>query len=584
MIKLFKYFRKNDLIKIILSLIFISTQVWLDLKVPDYMSEITRLIQMGKNNTEQILTQGGYMMICVLASVTASIFVGYFAANVAASLARKLRSILFDKVLNFSAREINKFSTASLITRSTNDITQIQFIITLGLQVMVKAPIMAVWAIYKIHGKGFEWSLATFIGVCILCCFTLFTLLFVLPKFKIMQSLIDDLNLISRENLLGLRVIKAYNAEKYQLDKFEKNNSVLTKTQLFTSKSMSFLFPIINMILNGLTLAIYWIGAYLINNASLEDKFVIFSNMVVFTAYAVQVIMAFMLFGMIFVMLPRAQISAKRINDVLDENISIKDGNLNINNTELKGCIEFKNVNFKYADSEDYILKNINLKINQGETVAFIGATGSGKSSLIQLITRFYDVIDGEVLVDGINVKDYNLEKLYEKIAYVPQKSVILKGSIKSNINYGKNNETNIDKALKEAIEISQVSEFYEKLDGKENFKVAQRGENLSGGQKQRLSIARALFKKPEIYIFDDSFSALDFKTDKTIRKNIKENTKDATCLIVAQRIGTIFDADKIVVLNDGEIVGIGKHQELLKTCKIYKEVALSQFKEEELG
>lgn len=584
MVKIFKYLKAKEWRQVIISLIFIVAQVWLDLKLPDYMSTITRLVQTPGSAMSEIWKQGGFMLLCAFGSVASAIIVGFFAARIAASFSQRLRSMLFSKVDSFSTNEINQFSTASLITRSTNDITQIQLIITMGLQMIIKAPIMAVWALSKIAGKGVEWSIATGISVLLLVVATTLIMIFVMPKFRKMQTLTDNLNKITRENLTGLRVVRAYNAESYQEEKFEKANKELTQTHLFTSRGMAIVMPMMNMVMSGITLAIYWIGANLINNAVAMDKLAIFSNMVVFSAYAMQVIMSFMMFAMMFILLPRASVSAKRINEVLDTVPSIIDGTEHSGKPGIVGEVEFKNVSFKYPGAADYVLKDISFTVKQGETIAFIGSTGSGKSTLINLVPRFYDTTEGEVLVDGVNVKDYVGESLYNKIGYVPQKSVLFKGTVNSNVNYGENGkDAATEDEIKKAVSVAQGTDFVESMNMQYEADISQGGLNLSGGQKQRIAIARAVCRKPEIYIFDDSFSALDYRTDRTLRSALKEETAGVTSMIVAQRIGTIMDADQIIVLNDGVMVGKGTHKELLSSCKVYKEIALSQLSEEEL-
>lgn len=585
MLKLIKYLKSKEWWEVGFCLIFVVVQVWLDLKLPDYMSEITRLVQTPGSELNEILNVGFYMVICALGSLASAIIVGFFAARVAASFSQTVRSTLFNKVESLSMTEINQFSTSSLITRSTNDITQIQMFITMALQLAVKAPIMAVWAIIKISGKGFEWSIATGVTVAILMILVIVITIFVIPKFKKMQILTDNLTRITRENLTGLRVVRAYNAEDFQSEKFEVANTALTDNTLFTNRAMSLMMPVINISMSVLTLSIYWIGANLINVAQATEKLGLFSNMVVFSSYSVQVIMSFMMLVVIFIMYPRASVSTKRINEVLDTVPTIVDGDLTEGLDNVKGEVTFKNVTFKYPDAEEYILKNINFTVKQGETVAFIGSTGSGKSTLINLVPRFFDVTEGEVLVDGVNVKDYKQENLFNKIGYVPQKAVLFKGTIRSNVAYGDNGKDieYTDMEVKKAIEIAQSKDFVEQMDGQYDALVAQGGSNVSGGQKQRISIARAICREPEIYIFDDSFSALDYKTDKILRSELKEQTKGVTSMIVAQRIGTIIDADQIVVLDEGEVVGKGTHRELLKSCDVYREIAMSQLSEEEL-
>ena len=583
MLKLYKNLTKKEIMCIIISLILIVIQVGLELKMPDYMSAITRLVQTEGSSMKDIIEQGIYMLLCAGGSLITAIIVGFFAATTASSFAATLREILFKKIFKLGVNEMKKFSVSSLITRTTNDITQVDMIIGLGLQMMVKAPIMAVWAILKILNKGFEWSVLTGVCVLVLMATVITLMIIVLPKFSKVQKLIDKINGVGGENLLGIRVIRAFNAEEFRAGKFEEVNNDLTSIQMFNQRMFAIMHPMMNLVMHGLTLGIYIIGTILIMNAGMSDKITIFSNMVVFSSYGMQVIMSFLMLAMIFMMVPRAMISAKRINEVLDEKITIKEGKFD-KETEEKGTIEFKNVSFKYPDADEYVLKDINLKVEKGETVAFIGSTGSGKSTLINLIPRFYDVTDGEILVDGINVKKYKTETLNNKIGYVSQKAVLFTGSVKDNVAYGHNGgEEPTEEDVKEAIKIAQAREFVEKMNDKYNSHIARGGTNISGGQKQRLSIARAIARDPEIYIFDDSFSALDYKTDSVLRSELKKYTKEATNIIVAQRIGTIINADKIVVLDKGECVGIGTHKELLKNCEVYKEIALSQLSEEEL-
>ena len=583
MFKLFKHFDKKDISFILICAVGVVIQVWLELKMPDYMSTITRLVQTEGSEMHDILQNGAYMLACAAGSLSTAILTGYFASRVAATLSLKVRKLLFSKVESLSLHEVKAFSTSSLITRTTNDITQIQMFVGMGMQVMMRAPIMAIWAITKILNKGFEWSILT-AGCVMVLLITIFIMLkVVIPKFKVIQTLTDKLNGITRENLTGIRVVRAFNAESYQEDKFDYANKELTETQLFTQYGMACLMPIMNLVMYGLTLGIYFIGAYLIHDALMADKITIFSNMVVFSSYAMQVIMAFLMLALIFMILPRAQVSAKRINEVLETDVSIQEGTFN-HKTEQKGCVSFKNVSFKYPDADDYLLKNISFEAHTGDTIAIIGMTGSGKSSLINLIPRFYDVSEGEVLVDGINVKDYTEQCLHNKIGYVSQKAILFDSSIKENIAYGDNGKGPISlEKVKEAIEVAQGKEFVEQMDDTYDAHIAQGGTNVSGGQKQRLSIARAIARDPEIYIFDDTFSALDYKTDATLRKALKKYTKDATTFIVAQRIGTILNADKIIVLEDGEIVGMATHKELLQSCAIYQEIAYSQLSKEEL-
>ena len=583
MIKLFKNFKVKDYVVIFISVILIFMQVWLDLKMPDYMSEITILVKTEGSKMADILKNGGYMMACAFGSLVSSIFVGYLIANLSASFSLTLRKKLFDKVLSLGLNEVNNFSTSSLITRTTNDITQIEMFVGMGLQMLIKAPITAVWAITKILNKSYVWSTLTAVAVLILLSVVISLIIIVMPKFKIVQKLIDKLNSVTRENLNGIRVIRAFNAESFQENKFEGVNNKLTNQQLFNQKAFAIMSPMMYLVMNGLALSIYFVGAKMIDGALMADKITLFGDMVVFSSYAMQVIMSFLMLAMIFMILPRASVSASRINEVLDTNSSIINGNLKALRTNEVGTVEFKNVSFKYPDAEEYILNNISFKANRGDVVAFIGSTGSGKSTLVNLVPRFYDATSGEVIIDGVNIKDYDLETLYNKISYVPQKAVLFNGTVKSNITYGKSLNSISDDDIVSASKVAQAYEFISKMDDKFDSHIASGGTNISGGQKQRLSIARAIARNPEIYIFDDSFSALDYKTDSDLRRALKKHTKNATCLIVAQRIGTIMHADKIIVLDNGKCVGIGTHKELLKSCKVYKEIALSQLSEEEL-
>lgn len=584
MIKLLKNLTKKEWFLALISLILIIVQVWLELKMPDYMSEITVLVQTEGSQMSDIIKNGAYMLGCAFGSLVSAVIVGYLVATVAANFSKSVRKKLFDKVEDLAISEVKGFSTSSLITRTTNDITQVQMLVAMGLQLMIKAPITAIWAITKILNKSWQWSMATGIAVLILLTVISILTIIVMPRFKIVQKLTDKINGVTRENLTGIRVVRAFNAENYQENKFEDVNTKLTNQQMYNQKKFAIMQPIMYLVMYFLTLAIYFIGAYLIRDASMVNKLGLFGDMVVFSSYAMQVIMSFLMLAMIFMMSPRAQVSANRINEVLDTDITIKDGNINTNKTNEVGTVEFKNVSFKYPDADEYLLKNISFKANKGETVAFIGSTGSGKSTLINLVPRFYDATEGEVLVDGVNVKDYTQEFLHNKIGYVPQKAVMFNGTVNSNIAYGDNGKGEIsEEKIKKAIEVAQGKEFVEKMDEKYDTHIAQGGTNVSGGQKQRLAIARAIARSPEIYIFDDSFSALDYKTDFLLRKALKEYTKDATSLIVAQRIGTIMNADKIIVLEDGVSVGMGTHKELLKNCDVYKEIALSQLSKEEL-
>ena len=569
MLKIFRYLKKKEWLMIAISMIFIVSQVWLDLKLPDYMSEITKLIQTEGSKISEVIAAGAKMLVCAVGSMLMAVIVGYFAAKIAAGFAQRLRLLMFKKVTDFSMEEINRFSTASLITRSTNDITQIQMFIAMGLQVMIKAPILAVWAICKILGKSWQWTAATGGAVAFLMLIIAIVIIFALPRFKVIQNLNDNLNRVTRENLTGIRVVRAYNAENYQQRKFEKANEELTENHLFTGRVMSIMSPSMTIIMSGISLAIYWIGAYLINKADMMNKINIFSDMVVFSSYAIQVIMAFTMLTMIFIMLPRAAVSANRLNEVLNTKPKIIDGNKISEGNE--GTIEFRNVSFKYPDAAGYVLRNINFKANKGDTVAFIGSTGSGKTTLVNLIPRFYDATEGEVLVDGINVKEYKLEELNNKLGYVPQKAVMFSGTVSSNVAYGENGTDGYtEQNIRQAVDIAQGTEFVEKMENQYEALIAQGGANISGGQKQRLAIARAVCRKPEIYIFDDSFSALDYKTDRILRSALKRETADVTSIIVAQRIGTIKDADQIIVLDNGEIAGAGTHSELLKNCEVY--------------
>lgn len=580
MTKLLKEFNKKDYFLVLVCTLLIIFQVWLDLRLPDYMSEITKLVQTEGSKMSDILSQGGYMLLCALGSLISAFIVGYLTSYISATFSQKTRKTLFTKVQSFSMEEIKKFKTSSLITRTTNDITNIQMFISMGLQMLIKAPITAVWAILKILGKNYKWSIATFIAVVVMLS-VIGTLMFiVLPRFKIVQKLIDNINDKTRENLTGVRVIRAFNAEKYQEDRFEEGNEKLTNTQMFNQRMMSIMSPTMYLIMNLLPLSIYVIGAGLINSAGMFDRLNLFSDMVVFSSYAMQVIMAFLMLAMIFVMYPRASVSVERIMEVIDTKTKITDGEF-LGNTKLKGEVEFKNVSFKYPDADEYVLKNISFKAKKGDTLALIGSTGSGKSTIVNLIMRFYDVTEGEILIDGKNIEEYKLDALYKKIGYVPQRAVMFNGSVKYNISYGDKKVS--EKDMKNAARIAQASEFIDKMPKGYDANVSSGGTNISGGQKQRLAIARAVAKDPEIFVFDDSFSALDYKTDYTLRKELKKNAKDKTNIIVAQRIGTILNADEIIVLENGFVKGCGTHAELLKKCKVYKEIALSQLSKEEL-
>lgn len=586
MLRIFKNFRKQEVVLALFSVVFVVAQVWLELKLPDYMREITSLITTQDSAMHDILIAGGKMLLCAFGSLLVTILVAVCASRIASNFSAIVRGKLFDKVQSFSMEEIGRFSTASLITRSTNDVTQVQMLIVMGLSIMLRAPIMAVMAILKIVDKSWQWTLSTGVAVVVLLVVVIICVSLCMPKFKRLQSLTDDINQVTRENLTGLNVVRAYNAEAYQEEKFEKVNEDLTDTHWFTSKTMAFMMPTIMMIMNGLSLAIYWIGAVLINDAQdMQGKFSLFSDMVVFSSYAMQVVMSFMMLVMIFIMLPRASVAAKRILEVLDTEPSIEDGTRDTFPVMKDGEVEFKDVSFKYPDAEEYVLEHISFSAKKGETIAFIGATGCGKSTAINLIPRFYDVTDGEVLVDGVNVKEYTQEALHNKIGYVSQKAILFSGTIADNVAYGENGKapaTQEDIAM--AVKVAQASEFVEKKDQGYAGYVAQGGSNFSGGQKQRLSIARAIARQPEILIFDDSFSALDYKTDRILREALRKECKDATKIIVAQRIGTIRDADKIIVLDDGQIAGMGTHDELMKNCEVYQEIAYSQLSKEELA
>ena len=584
MFKLLKVLNKKDAFRILLIIALVVCQVSLELRMPDYMSEVTVLVQTAGSKMVDILTNGAFMLACALGSLMFMVFTKYHTSSLAATFSMKIRKKLFTKVCNLSINEIKDFSTSSLITRTTNDIGQVQMLIGIGLMHMVKAPITAAWAISKILGKSTEWSIATAVAVAILLTVIGILISIVVPRFKIVQKLIDKVNSVTRENLNGIRVVRAFNAEKYQQDKFEDVNNKLTNLQLSNQKAFAFLDPVMTMVMHGVTLSIYFIGAILIMNSPAAGKIGIFGDMVVFGTYATQVIMSFLMLTVTFVMFPRAAVSAKRINEVLDTDITVKDGELKENTTKERGTVEFKNVCFKYPDADEYLLKDISFRAEKGETVAFIGSTGSGKSTLINLIPRFYDATEGVVLVDGVDVKKYSQEFLYNKIGYVSQKAVIFDGTVNFNVAFGDNGKEKKPKKIKEAIEVAQAKDFVESMDEGYETELAQGGTNISGGQKQRISIARAIAREPEIYIFDDSFSALDYKTDSNLRKALKEYTKDATSIIVAQRIGTIMNADKIIVLDQGVMVGQGTHKELLQNCEVYKEIALSQLSEEELA
>lgn len=582
MFKLLKYTTRKERCFAVIALIFVILGVWLDLKLPDYMREITQLVQTQGSQLRDVLNAGGKMIICSLSSAGTTIVVGYTVAQVAAGFAKTLRNKVYCKTIDFGKEEISKFSNASLITRTTNDVMQIQMFIAMGLQAIARAPIMAAWAAFKIAGKSWQWTTATVVAVIILIMVMITISCLVIPRFKIMQKLTDNLNKTSRENIVGIRVVHAYNAEMYQQNKFEQANNELTRTQLFTTRSMSFLFPTVGMIMSGLTLAIYTIGVLIINDASVPARLPLFSDMVVFSSYAMQIIMSFMMITVAFFIGPRAFVAAGRINEVLDTNIAIVSGKKTTVDDAMAGTVEFKNVTFKYPDAEHAVLRNISFIAKKGESVAIIGSTGSGKSSLVQLIPRLFDCTSGQILVDGNNVCELDEHFLRKIVGYIPQKPFLFRGTIKSNIIYGEVGQVD-ESRIEKALMISQASDFVKSLDLGLNSKVAQSGSNLSGGQRQRISIARAIYKNPEILIFDDSFSALDYKTDSAVREALTKELGGTTRIIVAQRIGTIMDADQILVIDDGHIVGHGKHLELLKTCKVYREIAESQLSEEEL-
>lgn len=584
MLKLLRKFTPKEWALSAVAFVLILIQVWLTLTMPDYMSEITMLVQTEGSAMSDILAAGGMMLLCALGTLLASVATAVCAARISSNFSANLRDDLFDKVQSFSMEEIGRFSTASLITRSTNDVMQVQMLIVMGLEVLLRAPVMAVWAIGKIAGRNWQWTTTTAIAVVVLLCVVGTCILFAMPKFKKMQVLTDNLNRVTRENLTGLQVIRAYNAERYQEAKFEKANDDLKRTQLFANRVMCFLTPGIQLVMSGLTLAVYWIGAFLIQEAAMGDKLTLFSEMIVFSQYAMQVVMSFMMLVMIFILLPRASVAAKRINEVLDTEPAIEDGDGNIRE-QGSGEIEFRNVSFRYPDAEHPVLENITFTAHKGETVAFIGATGCGKSTVINLIPRFYDATEGEVLVDGVNVKEYRQKQLRDKIGYVSQKATLFSGTIASNVAFGDNGRGEFtEEDVKDAVCTAQAEEFVSRLEGTYDGYVAQGGGNLSGGQRQRISIARAVCRKPEILIFDDSFSALDYKTDRILRNALAHECRDATRLIVAQRIGTIRDADKIIVLEDGKIAGMGTHEELMEQCEVYRQIAYSQLSKEELA
>lgn len=581
MLRVYKNLRRSDCAFVAAAVAFIAAQVWLELKIPDYMTEITRLVQTPGNEMTQVLSAGGMMLLCALGSLVSAVIVSVIAARIATTFGATLRGRLFDKVQAFSMEEVGRFSTASLITRTTNDVMQVQMLIVMGLQSIIKAPIMAGWAITKIAGKSDDWMLSTAAAVVVLFVIMAIGITLVLPKFRKLQKMTDELNRVTRENLTGLRVVRAYNAEGYQTEKFEKANADLTNAHLFTGRAMAFMMPSIQLVMNGLSLSIYWLGAVLIEQAGAADKVAIFADMIVFSQYAMQVVMSFMMLVMLFVIYPRASVAARRILEVLDTPLSIEDGDAVSGRDGLRGEVEFRNVSFRYPGAEGDMLQDISFAVHKGETLAIIGATGSGKTSVINLIPRFYDATAGEVLVDGVNVRDYTQQALRSKIGYVSQKAILFSGTVRENVSFG---DGGMDVDVENAVRTAQAADFVESMDGAYDAFVAQGGTNLSGGQKQRLSIARAIGRKPEILIFDDSFSALDYKTDRALRKQLAVDCRESTKIIVAQRIGTIRDADRIVVLDEGQVVGIGTHTELMHACEVYRQIAYSQLSEEELA
>ena len=576
-----KYLGKKEWALVVACVVLIAVQVYLDLEIPGYMASITTILTTG-GTSDEVLAEGIPMLACALGSLASSVIVGAMAAYVAVTLAKNLRKKQFDSVQKFSFEEIGRFSIASLITRSTNDVNQIQMVVAMGLQVMVKAPIMAVWAVYKILGSDLRWTWSVAISVVVMLAVILVIMRFVTPKFKKIQSMTDDVNRVTKEGIEGIRVVRAYNAEDFQEDRFKSANKTLTDTHLSVTRALAFLSPAMTSVMNLMSLSIYWVGASVVNEAVGLMRIEEFSSMVVFSAYALQVVGAFMLLTMIFMILPRAQVAARRIEEVIDTKPSIVDGGTKESPAGHEGEIEFRNVGFSYPDTKDYVFSDIDLKVSKGETIAFIGATGSGKSTLINLIPRFYDATEGQVLVDGVDVREYDLDALRRKIGYVPQKAVLMSGTVESNVNYGNTSDERDMDDVKHAIRIAQGTDFIEKMENGYEGRVAENGSNFSGGQKQRLSIARAVCRKPEIYVFDDSFSALDYRTDLKLRTALRKEISDATLIIVAQRIGTIRDADKIVVLDSGKAVGIGTHEELMKTCEVYREIASSQLTAEE--
>lgn len=585
MIKLLKKMGKREVLMAVLCALLVLGQVYFDLTLPDYMTDLTMMLNTAGSETSDILNVGLKMLGCTLASAALAIGCGYLSAKTASGFSYTVREKLFNHVMDMGSEEMQDFSIPSLITRTTNDITQIQMIVSMGLQMIIKSPIMAVWAVIKILGKSWELSAVTAAFVVVICVFVLAVMATCIPRFRIVQKLTDKINRVARENLTGINVVHAFNAEKYQNDKFDVPSKEMMNTQLKNQRMFALMMPVMNIGMNGLTLAIYWLGAVLIQQIALtavQDRITLFSNVVVFSTYATYVVMSFMMLVMIFMMLPAAQVSAERINEVLERDVNIKEGS--VSEGREQGTVEFKNVSFRYPHASEDELSNISFKINKGQTLAIIGATGSGKTTLISLIPRFYDATEGEVLVDGVNVKNYKFDTLYDKLGYVTQKAVLFAGSIRENVFFGESGAPETDDELKNAIELSQAEEFVQKLPDVTEHMISQMGRNVSGGQKQRLSIARALSRKPEILVFDDSFSALDYKTDAKLREGLNEKLKDTTKIIVAQRISTIRHADKIIVLDRGEAVGMGTHEELMKNCDVYKEIALSQLSAAELA
>lgn len=585
MIKLLKNMRPKEIIMSIICVIFVLGQIYFDLSLPDYMTELTTLLKTPNTDVSALMNVGLKMILCTLCSAVLAISCGFLSSKVASGFSYELRRRLFHNVIDLSKQDMQNFSIPSLITRTTNDITQIQMIVSMGLQMIIKAPVMAIWAVIKILNKSWELSVVT-LGFVVVICISIFLIMSTcLPRFRKVQKLTDKINKVTRENLTGISVVHAFNAEEYQNEKFEKANKEMNDLQLKNQKLFALMQPMMSLSMNGLSLVIYWLGAILINNIAIEnvaDRLTMFSNVIVFSTYATYVVMSFMMLVMIFMMLPQAQVSAERINEVLSTKTSIKEGLLTEGNKV--GTVEFKNVNFRYPNSKEDELENINFKIEQGQTLAIIGATGSGKTTLISLISRFYDATSGEVLIDGENVKNYTFDSLYNKIGYVTQKAMLFSGTIEDNVFFGESNQDKNEDNLANALEISQAKEFVDKLDDKENYKIAQLGRNVSGGQKQRISIARAIARKPEILIFDDSFSALDYKTDAKLREELNTKEKGTTKIIVAQRISTIRHADKIIVLDNGKMVGYDTHDNLMKNCSVYQEIAYSQLSKEELN